>query len=235
LAKRASLASCSAVSSLLRPTPTPRHRPSTSSALRPSRRAVCRHHNAQDSGVSQFRYTKCLHMQRVYDHVGYPRGLPWRPLGCCLPLRLTASAAGSSVFRGSIPRLWFPLSTLRNGPHGPSRMTRGQYDWLGLCCTTLSFATLCSFVLAHLSVSPVHVGANFEVGGWRSEGCGRSPVAGAAAGGAGALELVGWATSAGAQPDGWSQGRNLRGGAVGQAWEDVSCTSDYRTLELDPS
>jgi hypothetical protein len=141
LAKRASLASCSAVSSLLRPTPTPRHRPSTSSALRPSRRAACRHHDAQDSGVSQFRYTKRLHMQRVYDHVGYPRGLPWRPLGCCLPLRLTASAAGSSVFRGSIPRLWFPLSTLRNGPHGPSRMTRGQHDWLGLCCATLSFAT----------------------------------------------------------------------------------------------
>ena len=53
------------------------------------------------------------------------------------------------------------------------------------------------------------------------KGCGRSPVGGAAAGGAGALELVIWATSAGAQPDGWTQGRNLRGGAVGQAWQDV--------------
>ena len=108
LAKRASLASCLAVSSLLRPTPTPRHRPSTSSALRPSRRAACRHHDAQDSGVSQFRYTKRPHMQRVSDHVGYPRGSPCRPPGCCLPLRLTALAAGSCVFLAQYLAYGFP-------------------------------------------------------------------------------------------------------------------------------
>ena len=45
-----------------------------------------------------------------------------------------------------------PLSTLRRRPRDRRRMTRGQDDWLGLSCTTLSFATLCRFSTAHYAI-----------------------------------------------------------------------------------
>jgi hypothetical protein len=45
-------------------------------------------------------------------------------LSCRLPLRLTAPAARDCVFRGSMPRLRLPLSTLRRAPYGlPPRVT----------------------------------------------------------------------------------------------------------------
>jgi hypothetical protein len=53
-------------------------------------------------------------------------------------------------FRGSIARLHFPLSTLHPCPYGQTHMTRGQRDWLGLHCTTLSFATPHRFIPALL-------------------------------------------------------------------------------------
>src|SRR5215469_12343457 len=53
------------------------------------------------------------------------------------------------MYRGSIPSLPVPLSTLRDVPCGLSRMTRGQDGLLFLSCTTLSFAALCRFIPAH--------------------------------------------------------------------------------------
>jgi len=49
-------------------------------------------------------------------------------------------------FRGSIPSLPVPLSTLHVRPRGRPHMTRGQDGSLFLSCTTLSFATLCRFI-----------------------------------------------------------------------------------------
>ena len=74
----------------------------------------------------------------------FPTSLALSICGLLPPPRLTASALRVRVFRGSIPRLRLPLSTLRCSPRGLHRMTRGQNDWLGLFCTTLSFATSCS-------------------------------------------------------------------------------------------
>jgi hypothetical protein len=52
-------------------------------------------------------------------------------------------------FRGSIPSLHMPLSTLRRRPCGRSHMTRGQRGLLDLHCVTLSFTTPCRFIPAH--------------------------------------------------------------------------------------
>src|SRR3990172_1861816 len=49
-------------------------------------------------------------------------------------------------------RLHVPLSTLRRRPYDRLRMTRGQGNWLGLPCTTLSFATPRRFSTAHIAV-----------------------------------------------------------------------------------
>ena len=48
-------------------------------------------------------------------------------------------------FRGSIPSLHVPLSTLRPRPCERRRMTRGRCGWLTLQRTTLSFTTPCRF------------------------------------------------------------------------------------------
>ena len=74
-----------------------------------------------------------------------PAALAISSCGLLPSASLTASAARDCVFRGSIPRLRLPQSTLRRTPYGLRRMTRGQNDWLGLFCATLSFATSCSF------------------------------------------------------------------------------------------
>ncbi len=50
-----------------------------------------------------------------------------------------------NLFRGSIPSLHVPLSTLRYALTGRQRMTRGQCGWLNLHCWTLSFLTPCRF------------------------------------------------------------------------------------------
>jgi hypothetical protein len=124
--------------------PTSQHRPSPTPILRSSRRAAALHLSPQSVGISRFRSMKFPRMLRVFDHAAFPHLLPCRSAGCCLPPRLTASALRVCVFRGSIPRLRLRLSTLRCSPRGRPRMTRGQNDWLGLSCATLSFATSCS-------------------------------------------------------------------------------------------
>ena len=52
-----------------------------------------------------------------------------------------ARLAAEHVFRGSIPSLHVPLSTLRLRPYERQRMTRGQRGWLDLHCMKFSFTT----------------------------------------------------------------------------------------------
>jgi hypothetical protein len=134
----------STASAILWLAPTSQRRPPPAPILRSSRRAAALHLSPQSVGISQFRSMKFPRMLRVFDHAAFPHLSPCRSAGCCLPPRLTASALRVCVFRGSIPRLRLPLSTLRCSPRGLHRMTRGQNDWLGLFCATLSFATSCS-------------------------------------------------------------------------------------------
>jgi hypothetical protein len=49
------------------------------------------------------------------------------------------------LFRGSIPSLHVPLSTLHRRPCGRRCMTRSQCGWLNLHCIKLAFTTLCRF------------------------------------------------------------------------------------------
>src|SRR3990172_2508493 len=85
-------------------------------------------------------------------------------------------------------RLHVPLSTLRRRPYDCLRMTRGQGDWLGLPCTTLSFATPRRFSTAHIAVGtgltaspphgPVQAALPHTVltsGGWRGQDPSHSP------------------------------------------------------------
>src|SRR5271163_1868980 len=53
-----------------------------------------------------------------------------------------------ALFRGSIPCLHVPLSTLRHPPHGVHRMTRGQCGSLALHRMALSSTTPCRFIPA---------------------------------------------------------------------------------------
>src|SRR5262245_44182162 len=63
----------------------------------------------------------------------------------------TDSAPGSKTpFRGSIPGLRVPLSTLRERPHSRLHMTRGPRGWLALRSANSSFATSCRFIPALL-------------------------------------------------------------------------------------
>src|SRR6202011_3760118 len=55
----------------------------------------------------------------------------------------TASAPRGWCFRGSIPSLCAPLSTLRRHPRGGRRMTRGQCGSLHLHWERLALSTPC--------------------------------------------------------------------------------------------
>src|ERR1700704_5419143 len=55
----------------------------------------------------------------------------------------TASASRGCCFRGSIPSLCAPLSTLHQHPHGCQRMTRGQCGSLDLHWERLALSTPC--------------------------------------------------------------------------------------------
>src|SRR5690242_14928490 len=55
----------------------------------------------------------------------------------------TVSASRGCCFRGSIPSLCAPLSTLHQNPHGFQRMTRGQCGSLDLHWQRLALFTPC--------------------------------------------------------------------------------------------
>ena len=58
---------------------------------------------------------------------------------------IAVALATVRCFRGSIPGLHIPLSTLRPRPRGRRRMTRGRCGSLALHRMTLSFTTPCRF------------------------------------------------------------------------------------------
>src|SRR5262245_55965342 len=63
-----------------------------------------------------------------------------------------------------------PLSTLRLRPRDRRRMTRGQDDWLGLSCATLSFATLCRFSTAHCASGEPLLAGHATIAAWPKGG-----------------------------------------------------------------
>src|SRR5688500_2513541 len=67
-----------------------------------------------EHGISRFSREVFLCMQRVFDRAGYPNLLPWRGMGCGLPLTGTASA----------PRI-IVISRLNSSPaHTPVNASR---------------------------------------------------------------------------------------------------------------
>ena len=82
--------------------------------------------------ISRFSRRLLPCMLGVSDLAGYHRTSPSRPVGCCLPLLSTGSASRTIPFRGSIPSLHVPLSTLRLRSYERRCMTRGRYGWLDL-------------------------------------------------------------------------------------------------------
>ena len=94
-----------------------------------------------DDGISQFLRQELPSMHGVSDLAGSSRlWLGIETVGVAFRAPRTASAPGSGVFRGSIPGLLVPLSTLHPRPRGRRRMTRGRCGLLGLHRTALSSA-----------------------------------------------------------------------------------------------
>ena len=143
---------CSGASSVLRSsqTPCPVHRWLQSSDFPPRPAAPSATDGAQ--GLPVLAHGASTHA----------RGLVVRPRQAPLHLAIVGAAGvafgpenslgtwETSRFRGSIPGLRVPLSTLRARPHGRAHMTRGHRGWLALQCANSSFATPCRFIPAHL-------------------------------------------------------------------------------------
>jgi hypothetical protein len=72
---------------------------------------------------------------------------PYHSARCSVAFRrlYTVGAPKSGHFRGSIPALHVPLSTLHLDGYPPLRRTRGQYGWLDLYCRGLAPLTPCRF------------------------------------------------------------------------------------------
>lgn len=143
------LALCSAASSVLRSsqTPCPVHRWLQSLDF-PSRSAAP---SATDGvqGLPVLAHGASTHARGLSSTAPGP-AVP-RPCWCgrcCLRLRTRPRHLGVSRFRGSIPGLRVPLSTLRASPRGHVRMTRGHCGWLALQSTASSSATPCRFIPA---------------------------------------------------------------------------------------
>ena len=138
---------CSAVSSVLRSSPTSRRHDSTAYARRLSDRSASE--DAEDPETSRFPREMCPRMHGVCDCVGSMLTSPkrqatvWPTAKSPKPRHPEPPAprGAGHVFRSSIPGLPFPLSTLRPHPRECARMTRGRRSWLSLQRMTLSFTT----------------------------------------------------------------------------------------------
>ena len=84
-------------------------------------------------------------MSGVFDLAGPVGARDSAPTGVAFPPNEQRRHPDFQAFRGSIPRLHVPLSTLRVQPYDWPRMTRGQDGSLHLSCTALSSATPCRF------------------------------------------------------------------------------------------
>lgn len=95
--------------------------------------------SAGGRGLSRFPYKMFPCMSGASDRAEPAPLLRWRLAQCCLPLDSSTSALWSRfVFRGSIPNLHAPRSTLRPGNCSPVRKTWGQRGSLDLHCSGLS-------------------------------------------------------------------------------------------------
>ena len=102
-----------------------------------------------DDGLSRFSHNMFPHMLGVYDHAEPAAHSPFRAQQCCLRRTGSPSALRFYPFRGSIPNLCVPLSTLGPWDYSHQPMTRSQTGWLGLVCSGLSPPTYCRFLPAH--------------------------------------------------------------------------------------
>jgi hypothetical protein len=100
--------------------------------------------------ASRFSRKVLPRMLGVVDHARPLRTSPLRCNGFCLRSPERPRHLGQSPFRGSVPGLRVPLSTLRARPLGRVHMTRGHRGWLALQCANPSFAALCRFIPALL-------------------------------------------------------------------------------------
>lgn len=99
-------------------------------------------------GVSRFSRVEFPCMHRVYDLAESSSRSPYRFRWCCLPSYGPRRHSEFRPFRGSIPGLHVPLSTLHAQSRNCPRMTRGRGGLLGLPRTTLSCATPRRFIPA---------------------------------------------------------------------------------------
>ena len=91
-------------------------------------------------------------MSGVLDLAGPVGARDSAPSGVAFPTSKQGRHPDFQIFRGSIPRLHVPLSTLRVQPHDCPRMTRGRCGPLGLHRTALASAPPRRFIPAHVAV-----------------------------------------------------------------------------------
>src|SRR5262245_62203281 len=95
---------------------------------------------------------KLPYMHRVSDRAGLASGSRYRHLEMLPSASAYGVGARESCFRGSIPGLHVPLSTLPPGPCGPADMTRGHRGSLALRCRTPPFLASLRFIPARHAV-----------------------------------------------------------------------------------
>src|SRR5437870_1238289 len=112
-------------------------------------------------GISRFPLKMLTYMLRVSDRAGsksvsrYQRSsLAFRSVQQRRHPGVAIAGAMVVQFRGSIPGLHAPLSTLHPRPYARRYMTRGQCGALLLHCMKLSFTTPCRLLPAHLNLEP---------------------------------------------------------------------------------
>ena len=123
--------------------------------------------------ASRFSRKVLPRMLGVVDHARPLRTSPLRCNGFCLRSPERPRHLGQSPFRGSVPGLRVPLSTLRARPLGRVHMTRGHRGWLALQCANPSFAALCRFIPALLQTESLRASPHCVCG--RDAGCPAPP------------------------------------------------------------
>jgi len=161
-----SIALCSGTSSVLRGSQTPCsvHRWIASSDFPPRPAVPSPRAGAGSPGSRAWRFHACSGSRRR------PRQVPLylAILGAADVAFSSGNSLGTwklTLFRGSIPGLRVPLSTLRAYPYGRVHMTRGHREWRALQCANSSFATPCRFIPALLPgrVARINVSPNDEL------------------------------------------------------------------------
>ena len=102
--------------------------------------------------VSRFSRVEVPCMSGVFDLAGPVGARDIVPTGVAFPMNKQGRHPDFPSFRGSIPRLHVPLSTLHAQPRDWSRMTRGRCGSLGLHRTALSSAPPRRFIPAHVAI-----------------------------------------------------------------------------------